>query len=119
MPTDDTQQTPAQDTDDIVIPTGSEIYDSLMSQIEPELVQANLDFLDEPYADETEEERKARYKRYSEAFVKYREAFALWSGELSKSIDEYKKAVRAAAEEVDKEDQINALQGLEAQISTL
>ena len=74
MPADQTQTT----TQDIVFPSGTEVYDGLMVDIEPELLSANIPHLDEPYVGESEEDRKKRYDRYTEAFAKYDEAFAKW-----------------------------------------
>jgi hypothetical protein len=55
----------------VVIPTAQELYDLWMSQIEPELMTATIDHVDELHAGETPEERKQRYARYAQAFQKF------------------------------------------------
>jgi|CXWL01.1.fsa_nt_gi transketolase len=95
---DDTQtvQTPA--TDDLVFPSGTEVYDSIMSGIDPELLSANIPTLDAAYADETEEEKKARYERYSVSFAKYDEEYAKWESKLNSAVSDYRKTALQSAE---------------------
>jgi hypothetical protein len=50
---------------------GDALYDSIMSEIEPELVSANSERIAELTKDETEEERKVRAERYEKAFEVY------------------------------------------------
>lgn len=56
-----------------VIPGGEEVYDRIMSGIEPELTTAMLPTLADKYAQETQAERDARMERYKAAFLKYEE----------------------------------------------
>lgn len=46
---------------------GTTLYDFFMSQIEPDLVTANLKTLDLPYKGETKEEHDDRYAQYQSA----------------------------------------------------
>ncbi len=52
------------------------LYDSLMEQIEPELMSATIETLEKKYANETEKEKEARALRYEEAFKLYDECLA-------------------------------------------
>jgi len=48
--------------------TGDEIYDRIMTGIEPELTTEQLPTLSEKYKDETDEQKQARADRYNAAF---------------------------------------------------
>ena len=63
---------------------GDEMYDSIMSQIEPELMSANLPFLAERYGNETPEAKQEHMERYQRAFEEYDKR----SKELNASLDE-------------------------------
>ncbi len=52
-----------------------QIYDSLMAEIEPDLLLASIPLLDIKYAAETPTEHEARMKRYAVAYKKFEEAF--------------------------------------------
>jgi len=56
---------------DVPVPSGTEIYDALMSKIDTDLLTANIPTLDAQYAGETAEEKKVRYERYQESYKKY------------------------------------------------
>ena len=51
--------------------TGTEIYDLLMQDIEPELTSSRVHGLKEKYANETPEEHAERMARYDRAFGEY------------------------------------------------
>ena len=102
----------------IRIPTGPQIYDALMSKIEPELMRANLGALDAPYKDEAPEARAARYKRYSKAFIAYKKAFKDWSKQLNKAVKAYKTALFKTVETLSQSKQDAALQALELQLQS-
>jgi hypothetical protein len=98
------------------LPTGTEIYDEIMQRIDPELVSANLEHLDEPYGDESEDERKKRYERYGKAFTDYQKVYAVWSKNFQNAVKEYRRALVKTAESLSKEDEDAAMQLLESQI---
>jgi len=99
--------------------TGEQVYDSIMSGIEPELVLANLESLDEPYGGESEADRATRYERYGKAFSKYIQAYQAFMKNLGETIHVYKRAVLKAAEYVNGSKESELLQGLTDQIATL
>jgi hypothetical protein len=97
-------------------PTGEEIYDGIMGKIEPELLNANLPHLDEPYAGETEAEHAARYERYSRSFATYKTEYQKWVGNLRHAVSVYKQAVMHAAEGAEMEQETELLKHLEEEI---
>ncbi len=99
------------------LPTGQEIYDKLMLNIEPELVTKNLNVLDAPYKDESPASRTKRYKKYAKAFAEYRKKYKAWIQNLNRAVQTYKRAVKKAIENVSKHEEDQALRSLEAQMS--
>jgi hypothetical protein len=100
----------------IKVPTGQQVYDALMRKIEPELITANLKKLDAPYKNESEADRKARYKRYSKAFQEYKKQFKDWSDNLRNAVKNFRRAVIKAAEKKNRTEEETAMQALEAQM---
>ncbi len=70
------------------IPSGEEIFQMLMEDIEPELL-VSLKLRKEEYADETDENRVLRFKKYAEAFAKYDKAATLYFEVLTNAVTEY------------------------------
>ncbi len=98
-------------------PSGEEVYDKIMGSIEPELVTKNLKTLDAPYANETEDEKKKRYARYTKAFAKYKVQYKEWMTKLKNAVKVYKKAMIKVAEEQAQHEEDAMLSNLESQIS--
>lgn len=103
----------------LIFPTGQEVYDALMNSIEPELLSANLDHLDDAYASETEDARRARYERYAAAFAQYDEAFASWTEELNETVRTYRKTAFRSAEAESRTQEEETLSVLEQDIATI
>ncbi len=103
----------------LVFPTGTEVYDALMGAIDPELLSANLEHLDDAYASETQEARKVRYERYSDAFAKYDQAFAVWQTELQKTVHAYRRTAMQSAEADSKVQDEESLTVLEQDIESV
>lgn len=82
-----------------VVPGGEEVYDRIMSAIEPELVTAVLPTLAEKYANETQVERDARMERYKAAFIKYEAEHQKFLMSQEGQIRVYKRDVMSAVEE--------------------
>jgi len=100
------------------IPTAEEIYNGLMRDIEPDLLTDQIPLLDEKYANETEEEKKARMARYTEAYAKYDVEYNTYIADLKEKASEYKKAAFKEAEEKDQKQEQAALAQLESQFSS-
>lgn len=71
--------------------TGTELYDSIMGDIEPELLSANLLLLKEAYANETPDERAARAARYEAAYAEYDARFAKNCDDWNEQLHAYKR----------------------------
>lgn len=82
------------------IPTGREIYDSIMRQIEPELVSGVIPTLKGKYKNETEEGKKTRGERYRKAFIRYYEMFEAYISDLDLRIRRYRREAMAGIEAI-------------------
>lgn len=96
----------------LTVPTGTQIYDSLMAKIEPELVSANLAGLDAKYAQENPPERAVRYARYSKAFAAYDIAYHSWVTEFSLASQTFRRRALRSAEEKSRADEHSILQSI-------
>lgn len=73
------------------IPTGQELYDLIMGNIEQELTTEGLKMLKVKYAGETTEEKYARKKRYDVAFGRYKEAYEGYIATLQAQMERYRR----------------------------
>lgn len=99
------------------IPSGEEIYDRIMGQIEPELVTAVLPTLKEKYKDETQEEAKVRAVRYQKAFAEYDKQYAAYLQSQEGALRSYQMNLGRAVENVARSDEAPHLGDLESAIS--
>lgn len=81
-----------------VIPSGREIYDSIMAKIEPELVTHNLSKLDDFSFRGTKTERSARKRRHAKALLRYRAEYEKYISSLSQSVRRFERTARKFAE---------------------
>lgn len=109
---DDTQTTPAGEN------VGRQVYDMLMSAIEPELVSSVIPTLKAKYKDETPMQKAARGERYREAFKKYDAVYADFIQEATQVVHDSKMEALASAEAKAKEDDTNELNALESQFQS-
>lgn len=111
--------TPTNTSNDSLLqmPTGREVYDGLMSKINPELLTDNLPHLDEKYVDETPEQRKARYAKYQQDFAAYDEAYATWIAEVEALADKMCKEALETAEAESRTQEEAVLQDVESQMT--
>src|SRR3989344_4069342 len=73
------------------IPTGQELYDSLMGHIEPDLTSEGLKVLDQKYANETPVQTTERKKKYELAFERYEQAYQGYIETLHAQATRYRK----------------------------
>jgi len=73
------------------IPSGKEIYDGIMREIEPDLVYENLGNLAKAHENEIPEAKKERMKRYSRAFKEYKKQYKAFMETLHREVQAYKK----------------------------
>lgn len=100
-----------------VIPSGREIYDSLMSTIEPELMTAQLPLLKDKYVAETAEQKKERGKRYKKAFAAYEVAYQTYVAALHQETAQFHRNARRFVEETVRAHESDKLTGIESQLS--
>ncbi len=73
------------------LPTGQQVYDALMVDIEKELLAGNAQDIDAAHADETPDQRQQRYERYLEAFINFDKAFAALTAQLHQAVETCKQ----------------------------
>lgn len=101
------------------IPSADEVYDVIMRKIEPDLVTATIPLLPEKYKGESEEDRKARFRRYDEAFKEYEKQFNEWIENIKKKYEEARKKMRVIAEKKTQEKEAVALEALESSFDSV
>jgi hypothetical protein len=101
------------------IQTGREIYDSIMGQIEPELVSHSLPLLHTKYKNETEEEKKARGERYRLAFIRYYKMFAVYLADMHTRMHRYQQDAMRSIEAISHSDDDRKLEDLAASLFSL
>lgn len=99
---------------------GQEIYDTIMSGIEPELTSRMLPTLPELYKDETAEQAEARKLRYEAAYAEYDKRYAQYMVDMSTKVHMLQRTSLAGIESDErKQEEDNTLKNLESSISTL
>lgn len=96
----------------------AQVYDFLMSKIEPELTTAMLPLLAEKYKDETQEQKQERGARYEAAFAAYDIALQQYVEHLKQEAKTFQRTFRTATEEAMRGHESDALTTIESQIST-
>ena len=109
----DTQTTQSSAGTGITFPSGSEVYDSIMANIEPELLSTRIANLDEAYPNETADAKKKRYERYAAAFVQYDQEYAKWEQGLNDAVSEYRKSTMKFAEEESHTHDVSVMSSIE------
>jgi len=80
------------------IPTGKEIYDSIMSRIEPELVSRSVSLLQEKYKNENPAQKEERKNRYNRAFVEYGKHYKKFLADLEEELHHYQREAMRSVE---------------------
>ena len=101
---------------DIAIPTGDQLYNMLMSKIEPDLTTDQLPLLDEKYKNETPEQAQVRAARYEKAFAEYDKQLAAYLATLEAKVHQYQSTARKSLEHEERAKEEQALTGLEQEI---
>ncbi len=78
------------------IPDGTEVYNSIMGAIEPDLTTENLPKLEAKYRSETAAETKVRAERYKKAFMEYKVRYTQFKRDQDAAISAYSHAVMGA-----------------------
>jgi len=84
-----------------------DIYNLLMSDIEPDLMTENISILDDLYSYESEEERKSRMEWYAEAMIIFKDRFEkfarIWKEEMTGIRSTVRDEQRAPEERKDRQ----------------
>lgn len=106
-----------QNLEELSVPNGQELYDAIMSGIEPELTTAGLETLEEKYVNETEEEKAVRSAKYDAAFLEYDKRFQEYNDEWVARLRTYKRTAIASLEQESREtEDKNALDTIESSL---
>ena len=90
---------PTPGTDGKALQTGKQIYNAIMSQIEPELVTTSTVKVDASMPGETPEEFAARMERYRKAFALYEQCFDAYVAHVREESRQTRLDARHAAEQ--------------------
>lgn len=101
-----------------VITSGKELYDKIMSTIEPDLTSENIKKLDAQYASETRKEKKARMQRYKKAFMRYLDAYEAYQAKQTSDIRSYGRGLVENVEKRSAHDEERTMNDLESAIAT-
>lgn len=104
---------------DIAIPTGDQLYNMLMSKVEPDLTTDQLALLDEKYKNETPEQAQVRAVRYEKAFAEYDRQLADYLAGLEAKVREYQSTARKSLEHEERIREEQKLDTLEQAIQTI
>lgn len=92
---------------------GNDVYDMLMSKIEPELTLARIRTLRQQCKEETPDQRKARALRYEKAFREYDRQYAEYQKAWNKTFAVYKREALQSLEQSEREDDADAMKRVE------
>ncbi|MDA0376573.1 MAG: hypothetical protein O3A80_04675 [bacterium] len=96
---------------------GEEVYNMIMKEIEPDLVSSVMDTLDEKYAEETEEEKAKRMKRYAAAFVEYEKQYQEYMVRKKGEVKTFGRSMNQSIEAENMSGEAGILGDLESQFS--
>lgn len=99
-------------------PSGADVYNGIMSGIEPDLVSDMIPLLDKKYAGETPAQNVLRLARYRAAYEEYTVRFTAWATEMNQLVTKYRKGALKLEEEESREQEGSALTSLENQFNT-
>ena len=94
-----------------------QLYNTLMAEIEPDLLLNSIGTLDAKYAGESPEEHTARMKRYEAAYKKFDESFDKFMSEVHEEVRVSKRTALKEQEAADRQSDQPALASLEAAFS--
>lgn len=98
--------------------SGEAIYDSIMQEIEPELMTKVLPTLEEKYKNETPEQKTARAERYTKAFTEYEKRYQAYLLSEESKLRTFKRAAFKGVEERTGEDDRARLTQIDSLLST-
>lgn len=96
---------------------GDDLYDTIMNEIEPDLVSSAYETLDEKYKNETPAEKSARQARYDKAFAEYERRFALYTNEWNSRLRTFQTGLIKAMEADDRDEDSGLMSQLESALA--
>jgi hypothetical protein len=96
-----------------VIPNGAELYDQIMTGIEPDLVRSALPDLKTKFLGGTNEEKKIRARKYAAAFGQFKTELTKREAELKQGVSDFNKETIKIAERFSTEMESNNMKKLE------
>lgn len=114
----DATSTPTSALKPLSFPSGTEVYDQIMGEIDSDLLSTNIQHLDDAYQNESEEDRVKRYERYTAAFTMYDEAYAAWQTAFAAQVNTYRRDVLRFAEQRSNDEEAGELVQLEQDIGS-
>lgn len=102
----------------VKLPTGTDVYDGIMSDIEPDLVSSMIPLLDMKYAGETSQQNRMRLAKYRAAYEEYGRRFAQWATEMNQLVTKYRKGALKLEEQESRAKEDSALLSIEDQFNT-
>lgn len=99
--------------------TPREVYDAIMAPIEPELTSGSIPLLKEKYKDETPEQKKARGKRYMQAYAEYDKRYAEFEFALKEKSRQFAINAIRDVEAQSRVDESAHLDSIESTLSSL
>lgn len=112
-----TQKTTSKWTNAARKKMADELYDSIMKDIEPDLLTSNLSKLEEQYKDESEEERAIRMLRYDAANKEFNERLDSYVAEVKESARTKRRKALKEKEAADQEREEKLLINMENQFA--
>ncbi len=103
-------------TDPPRIPTGQELFDSIMEHIEPELTSQGVKKLAETYKNETPADQATRKQRYELAFERYEQAYQGYLDTLQAQVERYRHESFRQVELEDQNKEQSVMQRLQQSI---
>lgn len=97
-----------------VLPTGQEIFDIIMGDIEPDLVSDAAETLDQKYAGESPEQKAGRMARYQAAFAEYDVQYKEYMDAMNAEVNAYRQEALKLTEQNSQKKDETELQSLEA-----
>ena len=91
-----------------------QLYNTIMADIEPDLLLESIPLLDQLYAGETKDKKDARMKRYEVAYKKFDAEFGKFMGEVTEEVKTARRQALQAKEAEARTQESTVIGSLEA-----
>lgn len=97
--------------------SGQELYDTIMRDIEPDLLSSNVETLAVAYETQSPEEKAERADRYRQAFAEYERRLAQYQLQWDMQLSAYKRQAISYIEHQSQSNEAAELQNIESSIN--